>query len=326
LTARAWLKSKKNSSWVNQHLPCTNAACAAFFIQKALMPPTAPYIGRFAPSPTGALHFGSLVAAVGSYCDARAAGGKWLVRIEDIDPPREIPGATAHILEQLRGYGFVWDDEVLYQHTRSAAYQSAIERLHDQQQIFWCTCSRRELSQHPSTLYPGNCRRHTTPKADAAIRLQVSPTTISFQDRVYGKQTENIADSVGDFILQRRDHLFAYQLAVVVDDAYQGITDIVRGVDLLDNTARQIFLQQQLSFSTPRYLHLPLARNLSGQKLSKQNLAEALPLPAHPSLIWDALQFLGQQPPDSLKNTTPQQLLEWGTQHWNPLQIPAIPL
>lgn len=275
-----------------------------------------PYIGRFAPSPTGPLHFGSLVAAVGSYCDARAAAGKWLLRIEDIDPPREVPGATTHILQQLDAYGLEWDGDVLYQHTRLAAYQVALEQLQQQNHVFWCSCSRKDLGalQH----YPGTCRRQTHPVPNAAVRVRSPEGCIQFHDRVHGLQQEDVAAVIGDFIIQRRDKLFAYQLAVVVDDAFQGITHIVRGADLLDNTARQIALQQLLHAPAPHYLHIPLVTNASGQKLSKQNLAPALPLPAQPTLIVDALAFLGQQPPPDLKHATAGEILAWGVQHWRP--------
>lgn len=278
------------------------------------------YVGRFAPSPTGPLHFGSLVAATGSYCDARAAGGRWLLRIEDIDPPREMAGASALILQQLEAYGFEWDDAVLFQHTRLQSYQEALQQLHQQHRLFWCRCSRRELT---TALYPGHCYSYTDPRTDAAVRLRVPHREIHFLDRLCGEQRENIADTIGDFVIQRRDGLFAYQLAVVVDDHYQGITDIVRGADLLDNTARQILLQQQLGLPTPRYMHLPLVMSSEGQKLSKQNLAPALPLPAQPALLWQALLFLGQEPPTELKEASTTEILAWGIAHWSPLKISA---
>lgn len=280
-------------------------------------------IGRFAPSPTGPLHFGSLVAAVGSYCDARAQHGKWLLRMEDIDPPREQKGAANLILHQLENYGFEWDGPVLYQHTRYDAYQAALAQLQAQGDIFWCRCSRSELALHRSPIYTGRCREFCTPLADAAIRLRVPDRLVCFTDRLLGEHQDNVAHTVGDFVIRRRDQLFAYQLAVVVDDAYQGITDVVRGADLLDNTARQIVLQQLLGVPTPRYMHLPLVRHADGQKLSKQSFAPALPLPAQPLLLWQALHFLGQHPPIELQNMPAPAILHWGVTHWQIARIPS---
>lgn len=288
------------------------------------------YVGRFAPSPTGPLHSGSLVAAVGSYCDARAAGGRWLLRLEDLDPPREMPGATDLILRQMEAYGFEWDGEVLFQHTRLEAYHEALQQLQRQGQVFWCRCSRAELARHaaslsPHAVYPGHCRAFLSPRDNAAVRVRVPAGNIRFHDRACGLQTEDVAETVGDFVILRRDGLFAYQLAVVVDDAWQGVTDVVRGADLLDNTGRQIVLQQLLGLPTPRYLHLPLVRDTQGQKLSKQTFATALPLPARSELIWQALAFLGQSPPDSLRGAPTAELLEWGVRHWQVATIPASP-
>lgn len=285
----------------------------------------APYIGRFAPTPTGPLHFGSLIAAVASYCDARAAGGQWLLRMEDLDPPREMPGAARRIIEQLKAYGFTWDGEVLYQSSRLHAYHDAIAQLQAAGHLFWCNCSRSELARTGSLMYPGHCRAFTSPRRDAAVRLHVPNNTITFSDRVFGSQTEAVADSVGDFVILRRDGLFAYQLAVVVDDGFQGVTDVVRGADLLDNTARQIVLQKMLGLPTPRYLHLPLALHTDGSKLSKQTFAKELPTPAEGRLVWQALDFLAQKPPASLKHSAPRELLEWGSKNWRPENIPAQP-
>lgn len=284
---------------------------------------SAGYVGRFAPSPTGPLHFGSLVAAVGSYCDARAAGGRWLLRLEDLDPPREMPGAADLILRQMEAYGFEWDGEVLFQHTRLTAYQDALTQLQRQGHVFWCRCSRAELARHTTAVYPGTCHAFDSPRNDAAVRVRVPAGNIRFPDRACGLQTENVAETVGDFVIRRRDGLFAYQLAVVVDDAWQGITDAVRGADLLDNTGRQIVLQQLLGLRTPRYLHLPLVRDTQGQKLSKQTFATALPLPAQPERVWQALAFLGQSPPDELRDAPVAELLAWGVQHWRVASLPA---
>jgi len=233
------------------------------------------YRGRFAPSPTGPLHFGSLVAAAGSWIDARRNGGKWLVRIEDIDEPRTVPGADTLILKTLENYGLEWDEEVVWQTRRHALYAQAIEKLGDK--CFPCACSRKEVGDW----YPGTCRNGLPPgKEGRAIRLKVPE----------GK-------SFSDFVLRRADGLYAYQLVVVVDDADQGITDVVRGADLLDSTPRQVFLQQQLGVPTPNYLHLPIATNEAGEKLSKQTNAPAVPLEGDAGILLKALEFLGFYPP-----------------------------
>ncbi len=280
-----------------------------------------PYVGRFAPSPTGPLHQGSLVAAVASFCDARAAAGQWLLRMEDIDPPREMPGAADLILRQLEGYGLHWDGAVLWQHDRLDAYAAAIDQLQGQGDVFWCRCSRSDLARQACAVYPGTCRAHTAPRDDAAVRLRVPAGVVAFDDRVFGPQQEDVAASVGDFVIRRRDGLFAYQLAVVVDDAFQGVTDVVRGADLLDNTARQIVLQRALGLPAVRYLHLPVVCHADGSKLSKQTFAEPLPLPAEPARLWQALHFLGQQPPLSLRNAPSALQLAWAVAHWQPSAI-----
>ncbi len=283
----------------------------------------AAYIGRFAPTPTGPLHFGSLIAAVASYCDARAAGGQWLLRMEDLDPPREMPGAAQRIIEQIKAYGFEWDGEPVFQSQRLHAYHDAIATLQQAGHLFWCDCSRSELARSGSLMYPGHCREFTTPRRDAAVRVRVPPGRLHFTDRVFGEQGEDVASTVGDFVILRRDGLFAYQLAVVVDDAWQGVTDVVRGADLLDNTARQILLQKMLGLPTPRYLHLPLALHADGAKLSKQTFARAIPTPAEGRLVWQALDFLRQQPPAELGRRSPRDVLAWGIKNWQPEKIPA---
>lgn len=281
------------------------------------------YIGRFAPTPTGPLHIGSLIAAVASYCDARAASGQWLLRMEDIDPPREMPGASDQIQRQLEAYGLEWDSNVMFQNQRTEAYLAALEQLQAQGDIFWCRCSRTDIARLGSSLYPGTCRVFTSARADAAIRLHVPDRLIRFDDRLRGPQAENPHECVGDFVLRRRDGLFSYQLAVVVDDAFQNITDVVRGADLLDNTARQIVLQQLLHLPTPRYLHLPLAVHADGTKLSKQTFAAKIPIPANGMLLWDVLDFLGQHPPADIRHSPAKELLAWGVTNWKPEHIPA---
>lgn len=284
------------------------------------------YTGRFAPSPTGPLHFGSLLAAVGSYCDARAAQGRWLLRMEDLDPPREMPGAADLILRQLEAYGFEWDGEVLYQRHRHAAYIAALRQLQAQGDVFWCRCSRAALARLGTQVYPGNCRAFTTPREDAAIRLCIPDDDIAFTDLVFGPQHENVARTVGDFVLRRRDGLFSYQLAVVVDDAAQSVTRVVRGADLLDNTARQILLQRRLGLATPEYLHLPVAVHADGSKLSKQTHAPAIPLPAMPQLLWQALQALGQSVPLERPDVSCREILQWGVSHWDVSAISRRPV
>ena len=252
------------------------------------------YVGRFAPSPTGLLHAGSLVAALASWLDARAHHGRWLVRIEDVDTPRCVPGADLAILEQLKRCGLVPDGEVLWQSQRGEIYQQALDQLIAQGLAYPCGCSRKDIEaaqaspteRHHAQIYPGTCRAGLNGKPARAWRLNLQavrearglPAITHWSDRRLGEQAEDVAKEVGDFVLRRADGLWAYQLAVVVDDAAQGITDVVRGQDLADNTARQIVLQQALGLPTPRYMHPPLVRGPNGEKLSKQNGAQALDL------------------------------------------------
>lgn len=266
---------------------------------------TRPYCGRFAPSPTGPLHFGSLVAAVGSYLAAKQQGGQWLVRIEDIDTPRNVPGADTEILRTLEAFGLTWDGTVIWQSQRLAAYQAALAYLIQTHKAYPCACSRKEIADSHARpaldgglAYPGTCRNGLPPGRTArAWRLQVDDAEIGFVDARQGWQAQHLQRDVGDFVLRRADGLFAYQLAVVVDDAWQGITHIVRGADLLASTPRQIFLQQQLGYPTPSYTHLPLVLNAAGEKLSKQTRAPALVIhEAIPQLL-AALAFLNFHPP-----------------------------
>lgn len=254
----------------------------------------APYRGRFAPSPTGALHFGSLVAAMASYLDARAQDGTWLVRMEDLDPPREQPGAAEAILRGLQAFGFEWDEPVIYQSNRLEAYKAALDQLLSEGAAFWCGCSRRHLRGNP--IYPGTCANGLPDgREPRSIRLNVTGK-ILFEDRWLGSQSQNLAKDVGAFIIRRADGLTAYQLAVVVDDAWQQISHVVRGSDLLDSTPRQIYLQQVLRLPTPSYAHFPIAVDAEGVKLSKQTFASPIdpaePLPA----LKAASDFLGQPP------------------------------
>ncbi|QDX82964.1 tRNA glutamyl-Q(34) synthetase GluQRS [Denitratisoma sp. DHT3] len=286
------------------------------------------YCGRFAPSPTGPLHFGSLVAALGSCLEARRQGGLWRVRMEDVDLPRCRPGADRLILSTLEAFGFVWDGAVLYQTTRNEAYRAALERLQADGAVFPCACTRRELADSAlapdgAHLYPGTCR-HGLPQGRVARawRLAVPDTTITFDDAVQGPQRQNLAREAGDFVLLRADGLFAYQLAVVVDDAAQGISHVVRGADLLDSTPRQILLQHLLGYPTPAYAHLPVVVNAAGEKLSKQTLATPVdPSRPVPALI-AALAFLGQQPPAELAEAKLAEVWQWALAHWRLEQVP----
>ena len=274
------------------------------------------YTGRFAPSPSGPLHFGSLLAAVASFVDARAAGGRWLVRIEDIDPPREMPGADRLILETLEQHALHWDGPVLYQGTRHGRYRAVLDDLLARGLAYRCACSRARLAGL-GHVYDGRCRRH--PPADdvpCAIRLQLPERIIHFEDRVRGPQQQGLADG-GDCIIHRKDGLFAYQLAVVVDDIDQGITDVVRGCDILESTARQVYLTGLLGGTVPRYAHIPLALGPDGQKLSKQNHAPALDNRQASRNLYQALATLGQQPPPCLADETPQSVMEWAITHWD---------
>ena len=279
------------------------------------------YIGRFAPTPSGYLHFGSLVAALASYLDARHAGGQWLLRMEDLDPPREMPGAQAAILRTLEDYGFEWDGQVLYQSQRLAAYAAVVEQLLERGLAYACTCSRKQL-EGTGGIYPGTCRNAGHPDHDAAIRLRVPELEYRFIDRVQGEFRQHLGREVGDFVIRRRDGLFAYQLAVVLDDAWQGVTDVVRGADLLDSTPRQLYLQELLGLPQPRYLHVPLLIQPDGHKLGKSYRSPPLPADQAPPLLARALRALGQQPPTELTDGTPREVLAWGSAHWDASRIP----
>lgn len=296
------------------------------------MSDTPTYIGRFAPSPTGPLHAGSLVAAVASWLDARAVGGRWLVRMEDLDRPRCVPGAADTILRQLEAYGLVWDGGVWVQSQRDDAYAAALETLKETGHAYPCACTRSQLAAAPrnaegETLYPGTCRAGlpagATPRS---WRVRVNDVSACFSDRLHGSLCQNLETEVGDFIVRRADGLFAYQLAVVVDDAGQGITDIVRGADLLWNTSRQVHLQGLLGLPTPRYAHVPLIVNAAGQKLSKQTLAPALPESGRGAMLAETLAVLGHAPPAELQDAGPVVLLEWASTHWKIENVPKQPV
>ncbi|WP_036303621.1 tRNA glutamyl-Q(34) synthetase GluQRS [Methylotenera sp. L2L1] len=285
------------------------------------------YVGRFAPSPTGPLHFGSLVAAVASYCEAKANQGLWLVRMEDVDKPREMKGAADEILHTLLAFGFEWSGEVVYQSQRTSLYQQAFDQLQNNGFIYACSCSRKEIADSATNgieglVYPGTCRSGMLqPRAQHAWRVKVTDEIVSFNDAIQGYQVQQLSRDIGDFVLKRADGLFAYQLAVVVDDALQHITHIVRGADLLNSTPRQIYLQQLLGFNQPLYTHIPLAVNNQGEKLSKQNLALPINKQHAPQLIFDALVFLGQNPPLAIKQSSLPEVWQWAIQNWQNSKI-----
>lgn len=275
-------------------------------------------IGRFAPSPTGDLHFGSLVAAVASYLQAKSSGGRWLIRVEDIDPPREVPGSADRILQDLQRFRLLPDEPVLYQSQRTGAYEQAIAQLLDQGKAYWCGCSRSELPS--SGVYPGTCADGLPQgKSPRAVRLRVDDEVICFTDRVQGPIEENLRDSVGDFIIRRADGLAAYQLAVVVDDAFQGITGVVRGADLLNSTARQIHLQNCLGLPAPYYAHHLVATNPDGSKLSKREDADPVSRLPTAKALEQALHFLGQACPSGMGL---QEILGWAMDNWQLSRIP----
>jgi len=288
------------------------------------------YRGRFAPSPTGPLHFGSLVAAVGSYLQARSRGGEWCVRIEDIDPPREVAGATDLILRALEAYGFEWDGAVLYQSRRNEYYRQALQQLAADGLIYACDCSRKEAAERaarqelPRGVYPGTCRRRRLSHKGRALRIITAGAEISFDDLLQGRQRQALEQEVGDFVVRRADGQYAYQLAVVVDDAAQDITEVVRGSDLLDSTARQIFLQRALGLPQPGYLHLPVAVDPHGEKLSKQTHAPPLDLAAPFPALSAAFAFLGLSLPAELHGAPPVELWPWAIAHWRPDTVTAV--
>jgi len=289
----------------------------------------ASYRGRFAPSPTGPLHFGSLVAAVTSYAQARTRQGKWLVRIEDVDLLRCDTASTALILKALEAYGMNWDEQIIYQSQRTDIYQYALDILSQKKLSYGCACSRKQInenitSSNKARIYPGTCRDGVAKdEAACSVRLRTSKQKICFEDILQGSYTQNIPVEVGDFIIKRTDGLFAYQLAVVVDDSEQQITEVVRGSDMLDSTPRQILLQRSLNYATPNYMHTPLVLNADGTKLSKQSKAVPINLEdPRPTLI-NALNFLCQHPPAELQDTDVETIWAWALEHWSVNAIPA---
>lgn len=290
------------------------------------------YRGRFAPSPTGPLHFGSLVAALGSYLDARANGGQWLLRIEDVDAQRTLPGAAEEIVRTLEAFGFEWDGELVVQSDRLDRYHAALVRLQLDGDAYPCACSRSDIAATTQIaaidgglVYPGTCRAGVgAGRAARSWRLRVPDRELCFVDRVQGKSRQNLARAVGDFILLRADGQYAYQLAVVVDDAAQGISAVVRGVDLIASTARQIWLQECLGVPTPSYAHLPLVVNAAGEKLSKQTLAAAVAPAAGSALLARAMTFLGHTVPGEVRDLPVADFWHWAIANWAIARVPAV--
>ena len=293
-------------------------------------PRSATYRGRFAPSPTGHLHFGSLVAAVASYLAAQSVHGEWLVRIEDIDRPREVPGSADSILKTLDAFGFEWNGSIARQSERTSLYDAALARLARDGLTYECSCSRKDIAavgaaDSDETRYPGWCRAGPLQRnAVCATRLRIAHEAVSFIDEIQGSVTTNVSEDCGDFVLKRRDGLFAYQLVVVVDDADQGITHVVRGADLLSSTPRQLLVQQSLGLSSPRYAHVPLATDDRGVKLSKSGGAGAVDATKPVEELWRALHFLRQEPPVELRLSPLRTLWEWAVHRWTTLPLRGL--
>jgi len=289
-------------------------------------------IGRFAPSPTGPLHFGSLLAAVASYCLARQAGGEWLLRMEDLDTPRVVPGAADDILRALETLGLEWDGEIVWQSRRSEAYEAAAQKLRSRGLVFDCGCSRKEVlasAPHPGEegpIYPGICRDGLPEgRKPRALRVKVPNDPVCFSDGVFGRREQHLHTAVGDFVVKRADGLFAYQLAVVVDDAEAGVNQVVRGEDLLSSTPRQIYLQACLDLPTPSYVHIPLAVDASGEKLSKRHGAALSAEIAPGRAIFETLVFLGQEPPSELERVAAEEVLRWGVENFELSKVTQEP-
>jgi glutamyl-Q tRNA(Asp) synthetase len=290
-----------------------------------------PYRGRFAPSPTGPLHFGSMVAAVGSFLQARSRGGEWLVRMEDLDPPREVPGAADEILHTLEACGLHWDGAVMYQSRRHGVYEAALKMLERLDAIYPCACSRREIADSSVSgvdgpVYPGTCRAGLPAgRAPRAWRVRVNERAIEFMDAVQGRVIRDLAADFGDFVVRRADGFFAYQLAVVVDDAEQGISEVVRGADLIESTPRQMHLQNLLGLPTPAYLHLPVALNAKGEKLGKQTFAAPLDVSRPLSVLLKVLLFLGQEVPPELADGSLADYWRWAIANWHVERVSRVP-
>jgi glutamyl-Q tRNA(Asp) synthetase len=281
------------------------------------------YVGRFAPSPTGPLHFGSLVTAVASYCDARAHAGQWLLRIENVDTTREVLGASKQIIDSLKSHGFEWDSNIVYQDQRTEFYEKYFNLLKKKSLIYPCSCTRKEIADSTSEsgieglIYPRTCYpNEANTKQKMAWRMHVANQYIHFVDRVAGAHTHHMPTDIGDFIIKRADGLFAYHLAVVTDDAKQGVTHVVRGEDLLNSTSRQILLQQALNLQTPSYMHIPIVKNADGEKLSKQTSAPAISNTDVIYNLYQAFTFLNLNPPQSILNASISESWKWAFEQW----------
>ena len=289
--------------------------------------PVQDYRGRFAPSPTGALHFGSLIAAVGSYLEAKSHNGEWLVRIENLDKPREVPAASHKILRVLEIFGMEWDHEVIYQDQRKDVYENVLTMLSKRGLTYPCNCTRKEIADSSITgvsgqIYAGTCRDNVRNKnSPGAVRIKTDNNIIEFEDTLHGLISQRPKNETGDFILRRSDGIYAYQLAVVADDAAQGITNVIRGADLLDSTPRQIYLQKLLGYSTPTYMHLPVAVNNQGEKLSKQTKTALLDISSPVKQLIEAVNFLGQEPPIELLRDNVSSFWKWAIVNWHPEKI-----
>jgi glutamyl-Q tRNA(Asp) synthetase len=295
-----------------------------------LFQPDPAYRGRFAPSPTGPLHFGSLVAAVGSYLDAKHHRGIWLVRMEDLDTPRCVSGAADDILRTLDIFGLESDEPVMFQSQRTVAYEMALQQLKESGAVYPCCCTRKEIADSAlhgieGRVYPGTCRSGIPHDREArAWRAMTDVHAIEFDDALQGLISQDLETEIGDFVVKRADSLFAYQLAVVVDDAFQDITHVVRGADLLNSTPRQIHLQRLLGLNTPAYMHLPIAVNEIGEKLSKQTLAAPVDVSQPAATLVRVLDFLQQQPPHSLANREVETVLDWAIRHWDKNKLQGV--
>jgi len=279
------------------------------------------YIGRFAPTPSGPLHFGSIVTALAAHLDARKHGGQWRLRIDDLDGPRTRPGACDSILRTLEHLGLEWDGPVVYQHNRFPAYQAAVDLLQEKNLLYPCYCTRQQTRGRP---YPGTCRlRETVTGGRYSLRIKTDPGPVSMADRIQGDCVVDLQATTGDFIVKRADGLFAYHIAVVIDDAWQNITDVVRGADLFDSTPAQIYLQRQLGLPRPRYAHLPVAVNTDGRKISKRNTAASAMLRRKPArVLVDALAYLGQDIIPGMANAGPAEVLAAAVENWHLSRVP----
>ena len=278
------------------------------------------YRGRFAPSPTGDLHFGSLIAAVGSFLQAKSQNGTWLIRIEDLDPPREVAGSTERIIADLAAFGMYPDENVVYQSSRIPVYEAALQDLLARNLAFWCGCSRRHLPDEG--IYPGTCRKEIPPDRERrSIRLKADRELIEIDDGIQGRFGQDLKHEVGDFITRRGDGLVAYQLATAIDDAWQGISEVVRGADLLDSTPRQVYLQELLGLPTPRYAHLPVVLGENGKKLSKRTMADPVAGTDLATTLATSLTFLGHPPPNDVAGL--DQHWHWALDNWDISKVPA---